>query len=107
MTIGIKALGGITASGIMLATTFGGILVATQIATAPPAHACSGLTDPITGVCWTGSSAGSGISGTGGTCLPGRLGLCLSGLQNSQLPGDNLPSNNTVNAQTNRSSSWP
>lgn len=104
----IKALGGIKASGIMLATTLGSILVATQIATAPPAQACSGMNDPITGVCWTGSSEGSGISGTGGTCLPGRLGLCLGALQNSSSAGANLPSNNKVNAQTNSgSSSWP
>lgn len=102
MKIGIKA------SGIMLATTFGSILVAAQIATAPPAHACSGMNDPITGVCWTGSSAGSGVSGTGGTCLPGRLGLCLASLENSPGAGTHLPSNNKVNAQTNGgSSSWP
>ena len=108
MTIVIKALGGIKASAIMLATTFGSILIATQIATAPPAQACAGLTDPITGVCWTGSSEGSGVSGTGGTCLPGRLGLCLAGLANSEIAGDTLPSNNRVNAQTNTgSSSWP
>lgn len=108
MTIRIKASGGIKASGIMLATTFGSILVATQIATAPPAQACSGMTDPITGVCWSGSSQGSGISGTGGTCLPGRLGLCLGALQNSQSAGDNLPDDNKINAQTNTgSSSWP
>lgn len=102
MKIGIKA------SGIMLATTFGSILLATQIATAPPAQACSGMNDPVTGVCWTGSSEGSGISGTGGTCLPGRLGLCLAALQNSPGAGDNLPSNTKVDAQTNGgSSSWP
>lgn len=107
MTVGIKAWGGIKAPGIMLAATFGGLLMATQIITAPPANACSGMTDPITDVCWTGSSQGSGISGTGGTCLPGRLGLCLGAIQNSQLPGDNLTTNNEVNAQTNSSSSWP
>jgi hypothetical protein len=100
MKIGIKA------SGLMLATTFGGILMATQLVTAPPAQAvCSGMTDPVTGICWSGSSAGGGISGTGGTCLPGRLGLCLGALQNSQIPGANLPSNTTAGA--NRAGSWP
>ena len=104
MTIFINALGGIKASGLMLATTFGGILMATQIVTAPPAQAvCAGLTDPVTGICWTGSSAGGGISGTGGTCLPGRLGLCLGALQNSQIPGANLPKNTGVGGLQ----SWP
>ena len=104
MTIFIKALGGIKASGLMLATTFGGILMATQIVTAPPAQAtCSGLTDPVTGICWSGSAAGGGISGTGGTCMPGRLGLCLGALQNSQLPGANLPKNTGVGGLQ----SWP
>lgn len=95
MTIGIKA------SGLMLATTFGGMVMATLIVTAPSAQAaCSGMTDPVTGLCWTGSSAGGGISGTGGTCMPGRLGLCLGGLANSQIPGANLPTNPNY-------SSWP
>ena len=106
MTTFFKALVGRKASGLMLATTFGGILMATQIATAPTAQACSGMTDPITGVCWTGSSSGSGISGTGGTCMPGRLGLCLGGLANSQVPGANLPKNTGV-GQNKPSSSWP
>lgn len=100
MKIGIKA------SGLLLATTFGSILMATQIATAPPAQACSGLTDPITGVCWTGSSAGGGISGSGGACMPGRLGLCLAGLQNSQTPGGNLPKNTGL-AAPEKTVSWP
>ena len=103
MTNFFKALGGIKSSGLMLATTFGGILMATQIVTAPPAQACSGMTDPVTGLCWSGSSAGSGISGTGGTCMPGRLGLCLGALQNSQAPGANLPKNTGVGGLQ----SWP
>ena len=94
----IKARGGTRASGLMLAITFGGILMATQIVTAPPAHACNGLTDPVTGICWPSTLAGGGISGTGGTCMPGRLGLCMAGLQNSQIPGATL--NRTGN-------SWP
>lgn len=105
MTIFTRTLGGIKASGLTLATTLGGILMAIQIGTASPAQAaCSGMTDPITGQCWTGSAAGSGISGTGGTCLPGRLGLCLGALQNSQLPGDNLPTNTSI---TSGRESWP
>ena len=104
MTIFTKALGGKKASGFMLATTFGGILMATQIVIAPAAQAaCNGMTDPVTGVCWTGSLVGSGISGTGGTCLPGRLGLCLGALQNSQMPGANLPKNTGVGGLQ----SWP
>lgn len=103
MTV-IKALGGIKACGLMLATTFGGILMAAQIVTASPAQAaCNGMTDPVTGLCWTGSAAGSGVSGTGGTCLPGRLGLCLGALQNSQVPGANLPKNTGVGGLQ----SWP
>lgn len=103
MTIFIKALGGIKASGLILATTVGGILMATQIVTAPPAYACNGLTDPVTGVCWPSTMAGGGISGTGGVCMPGRLGLCMAGLQNSQIPGATLPKNTGVG----QSQSWP
>ena len=104
MTISIKARGGIKASGLMLAMTIGGIVMATQIVIASPAQAaCSGMTDPVTGMCWTGSEAGSGISGTGGTCLPGRLGLCLGALQNSPVPGATLPKNTGVGGLQ----SWP
>ena len=104
MTTFIKALGGIKASGLVLAMTLGGVLMATQIVTASTAQAaCSGMTDPVTGLCWSGSAAGSGISGTGGTCLPGRLGLCLGALQNSQIPGANLPKNTGVGGLQ----SWP
>jgi hypothetical protein len=97
----------ITASGVALAAVCAAGLVS-PLLTAPPAHAaCNSnqVADPITGVCWSPSQFGSGISGTGGTCLPGRLGLCLAGLQNSQMPGANLPTNTGVGA--NRVNSWP
>jgi hypothetical protein len=48
--------------------------------------------DAHTGVCWSQARGNIVISGTGGVCLPGRLGLCMAGVQNSQLPGANLPS---------------
>jgi hypothetical protein len=76
--------------------------------TAPSAFAapCAGgtIADPVTGVCWSQSQGSIGITGTGGVCLPGRLGLCLGALQNSQMPGANLPTNTT--AGPNRTS-WP
>jgi hypothetical protein len=62
------------------------------------------IADPITGVCWSQSQGSIGITGTGGVCLPGRLGLCLGALQNSQIPGATLPTNTT--AGPNRTS-WP
>lgn len=96
---------GTRVSGLMLALTVGGILMTSQIVNAPPAQACSGMTDPITGLCWSGSAAGGGISGTGGTCMPGRLGLCLGGLANSQMQGANLPDQSY--GPTSRPGSWP
>jgi len=97
-----------TASRLLMAGVCAGALLSAPVLTAPPAPAapCSGnqVADPITGVCWSPSQFGSGISGTGGTCLPGRLGLCLGALQNSQIPGANLPTNTGV---TSGRQTWP
>ena len=97
-----------TASRLLAVAALAGGLASAPMITAPSASAanCPGGTvaDPITGVCWPQSKGITGVSGTGGTCLPGRLGLCLGALQNSQIPGANLPSNTT--AGPNRTS-WP
>lgn len=90
MTNFFKVSSGNKASGLVLATTFSAVLVAAQIVIAPAAHAaCNAgqIADPVTGICWSQSATNLGITGTGGTCLPGRLGLCLGALQNSQMPG--------------------
>jgi hypothetical protein len=82
-----------TASRLLMAAICGGALLSAPMVTAPPAHAaCNAgqIPDPVTGICWSQSATNLGISGTGGTCLPGRLGLCLGALQNSQLPGARL-----------------
>ena len=82
-----------TASRLLMGAICGGALLSAPMVTAPPAHAaCNAgqIPDPVTGICWSQSATNLGISGTGGTCLPGRLGLCLGALQNSQLPGARL-----------------
>lgn len=82
-----------TAGRVIAAVSCGAALLTAPTLTAPPAGAAcnAGQTaDPFTGVCWSQSATTLGISGTGGTCLPGRLGLCLGALQNSQIPGANL-----------------
>ena len=82
-----------TASRLLMAAICGGALLSAPMVTAPPAHvACNAgqIPDPVTGICWSQSATNLGISGTGGTCLPGRLGLCLGALQNSQLLGARL-----------------
>lgn len=79
-----------TASRLLAAAVLGGSLMAAPVVTAPSAHAaCNAgqIADPRTGICWSQSATNLGITGTGGMCLPGRLGLCLAGLQNSQIPG--------------------
>ncbi|MCX2932757.1 hypothetical protein ORI20_21010 [Mycobacterium sp. CVI_P3] len=84
----------ITAPGFLIAALCGAALVSSPLVTAPPAHAaCDAgqVLDGRTGICWSQSQTTLGVSGTGGTCLPGRLGLCMAGLQNSQMPGANLP----------------
>lgn len=82
-----------TASRLLMAAICGGALLSAPMVTAPPAHAaCNAgqIPDPVTGICWSQSATNLGISGTGGSCLPGRLGLCLGALQSSQLPGARL-----------------
>jgi hypothetical protein len=83
----------LTAPGLLLASLCGAVLMSAPLVTAPAAHAActAGQTyDPRTGVCWSQAQTTLGITGSGGMCLPGRLGLCMAGLQNSQLPGANL-----------------
>ena len=61
MKIGIKA------SGVLLAGTFGGILLSTQMVLAPPAQAmCAGgqIADPITGICWTQNAPSNSWGGS-------------------------------------------
>lgn len=97
-----------TAPRLLLAAICAGALLSAPVVTAPPAHAaCNAgqIPDPVTGICWSQSATNLGITGTGGTCLPGRLGLCMAGLQNSQMAGANLRDN--VPAGPNRVSSWP
>ena len=83
-----------TASRLLAAAACAGALLSAPMISASPASAapCPGgaIADPITGVCWSQSQGSIGITGTGGTCLPGRLGLCLGALANSQIPGANL-----------------
>lgn len=97
-----------TAVRLAMAAVCAGALLTGPALVAPDASAepCTAgqVNDPITGLCWNSSQMGTGISGTGGTCLPGRLGLCLGALQNSQLPGDNLPTNTGV---TSGRRTWP
>ncbi|MGY4710582.1 hypothetical protein ACXDF8_13655 [Mycolicibacterium sp. CBM1] len=82
-----------TVPGFVLASVCGAALVFSPLVAAPIAHAaCNAgqVNDPRTGVCWSQAQTTLGISGTGGMCLPGRLGLCMAALQNSQIPGANL-----------------
>ena len=84
-----------TAPGLLLAALCGAVLMSAPLVTAPTASAaCTAaeVYDARTGVCWSQAQTTLGVTGTGGVCLPGRLGLCMAGLQNSQLPGANLPS---------------
>ena len=63
-----------TASRLLMAAICGGALLSAPMVTAPPAHAaCNAgqIPDPVTGICWSQSATNLGISGTGGTCLPG------------------------------------
>lgn len=91
MTIRTTTMRG--ASRLALAAALGVGVLAGPIVTAPPAAAaCNAgqIADPITGVCWSNNANNLGVTGTGGMCLPGRLGLCLGALQNSYVPGENL-----------------
>ena len=97
-----------TAPRLLLAAICAGALLSAPVVTAPPAHAaCNAgqIADPVTGICWSQSATNLGITGTGGVCLPGRLGLCMAALQNSQMPGANLP--DYAPAGPNRAGSWP
>ena len=83
----------LTAPSLLLASLCGALLMSAPLVTAPAAHAActAGQTyDPSTGVCWSQAAPNQSITGTGGVCLPGRLGLCTAALQNSQMPGANL-----------------
>ena len=97
-----------TFARLVLAAAFAVALLSAPVVTAPPAHAaCNAgqVADPVTGICWSQSATNLGITGTGGVCLPGRLGLCMAALQNSQMPGANLSPNAPAGA--NRAGSWP
>jgi len=83
----------ITAPGFLLASLCGAVLMSSPLVTAPSAQAaCNAgeVNDPRTGICWSQAQTTLGVTGTGGMCLPGRLGLCMAGLQNSSIPGANL-----------------
>lgn len=88
-----------TASRLMAAAVLAGALVSTPVGTATPAEAapCPGgqWADPITGICWSQNNPSNSYGGSGNIpCLPGRLGLCLSALQNTPIPGSTLPGPN-------------
>jgi len=90
----------------------GGALVAAPLVAAPQAAAaCPAGTvlDGRTGICWDATSTGTNvITGTGGVCLPGRIGLCMAGLQNSTLPGAALKPPVAVGPnRVSPSGSWP
>ena len=94
-----------TASRLLAAAVLGGALVSAPMVTAPQAAAatCSGgqWQDPVTGVCWSQNSPSNSYGGSGNIpCLPGRLGLCLSALQNTPVPGATLPG-------PNANGTWP
>ncbi len=97
-----------TASRLLAAAVLGCGLMSAPMVAAQSAFAapCAGGTvaDPVTGVCWPQTKGITGLTGTGGVCLPGRLGLCLGALQNSQMPGANLPTNTGV---TSGRQTWP
>jgi len=93
------------ASRLLAAAALGGALASTPMITAAPADAanCSGgqWQDPVTGVCWSQNSPSNSYGGSGNIpCLPGRLGLCMSALQNTPIPGATLPG-------PNPNGSWP
>ncbi len=90
----------------------GGALAVAPVLTAPEAAAaCPAGTvlDGRTGICWDATSTGTNvITGTGGVCLPGRIGLCMAGLQNSTLPGAALKPPVAVGPnRVSPSGSWP
>lgn len=94
------------ASRLLSAAVLGGALVSAPMISTADAAPCGGgqWSDPITGVCWSQNNPSNSYGGSGNIpCLPGRLGLCLSALQNTPIPGSTLL---TPNGQ-NPNGSWP
>ena len=94
-----------TASRLLVAAALGGALMSFPMITASSSDAapCPGgqWQDPITGVCWSQNSPSNSYGGSGNIpCLPGRLGLCMSALQNTPVPGATLPG-------PNANGTWP
>jgi hypothetical protein len=94
-----------TASRLLSAAVLGAGMMITPVVAASPVEAapCAGgqWSDPITGVCWSQNNPSNSYGGSGNIpCLPGRLGLCLSALQNTPIPGSTLPG-------PNRNGTWP
>lgn len=94
-----------TVPRLIAAAAFTGSLLAAPLIVGSAANgaSCPGgqWSDPITGVCWSQNSPSNSYGGSGNIpCLPGRLGLCLSALQNTPVPGATLPG-------PNPNGSWP
>lgn len=94
-----------TVPRLLAAATLGAGLLGVPMMGAVPAGAapCAGgqWADPVTGVCWSQNNPTNSYGGSGNIpCMPGRLGLCLSALQNTPIPGATLPG-------PNRNGSWP
>ena len=98
---------------LVLAGVCAAAFLSVPVLTAAPAHAAcpaGTVADNRTGICWNATSTGSNVvTGTGGVCLPGRIGLCMAGLQNSWLPGDALLPNPAAGPapRTGPEGSWP
>lgn len=88
----------IRTTGIVTAAICGALLLSVQVGTSSAAPTdCSGTLAKAqaseaqdvassrslhVGDCWQYAGSNWGVSGPGGTCLPGRIGLCLAALQN-------------------------
>jgi len=89
------------ASAVLLSVAAAALFASAPSNALPPAPASPGqncaagfMADPNSGNCWQMISGGAPTVG-GGPCMPGRVGLCLSYLQNNPFtPGQLLPSNN-------------
>lgn len=95
-----------TASRLLAASTLGAALALTPMLPTADAAGCAGgqWQDPITGVCWSQNNPQNSYGGSGNIpCLPGRLGLCLSALQNTPIPGSTLKTPSGANPN----GSWP
>lgn len=80
----------ITAPRLLLAAAAGAALLAAPLVSAPQASAAcpaGTVTDYRTGICWPTAAGSIAITGTGGVCLPGRIGLCMAAYENSAIPG--------------------